>query len=222
VHTASNIYQLPREIRYMIWTCVFVEAPSGENTTVTVRTDKVSSARLIGHPVRPFTVDFEYKNLSILATCRSVYDEAKPVFWAKSTFLFERTADLNHFLKQRTILPGPRLFTNLANVQHVRLLNDDINNVQHVFRDRVLARLANGDNIVSLVMQHDDKWPCWCERCLDVQEVFDVEWDERQAERVAEDERIQGLEEKHEGGLEQILAENKEAIRDYEHLFTED
>jgi hypothetical protein len=86
----------------------------------------------------------------------------------------------------------------------------------------VLARLANGDNIVSLVIQHDDMWPCWCERCLDDQEVFDVEWDERHAESVAEEERISELEEKHDGGLEQILAENEEAIRGYEHLFTED
>jgi hypothetical protein len=184
--------RLSSEIRYVIWTCVFAEAPSGQNTTITVRTDEVSSSRPVGHPVRPFAVDFRYKDLSILATCRSIYDEAKPVFWAKSTFFFERTVDLKHFLKQRTILPGPRLLTNFANVQHVCLLNDDINNVQNVFRERVLARLANGDNIVSLVIQHDDKWPCWCERCLDVQEVFDVEWDERQAERVAEEERIQG------------------------------
>lgn len=89
---------------------------------------------------------------SILAMCRNIYDEARPVFWAKSTFFFERTADLKYLLKQRTIFHGPCLLTNYANVQHVRLVNDDVNNVRHAFRDRVLALLANENNIVSLVI----------------------------------------------------------------------
>lgn len=206
----------------MIWDCVFVESPSNQQIDIHMQSDEASSERHIDYPVRPLAVDFGYDKLSILATCRSIYAEAKPVFWGKSTFVFAGTRDLDHFLKQRTIDPARRLSTNLANVQHVRLANDDINNVRHAFRERVLTRLANGDNIVSLVMQHGEKWPCWCERCLDVQEIFDVEWDERQAEREAEERRIQELEEKHEGGLEEILAENEEAIAGYEDLFEDD
>lgn len=204
----------------MIWDYVLVESPA--NQQIDMQSDEVSSERQVDHPVRPLAVDFDYVKLSIFATCRSIYVEAKPVFWGKSTFVFAGTRDLDHFLKQRTINPARRLLTNFANVQHVRLANDDIHNVRHVFRERVLTRLANGGNIVSLVMQHGEKWPCWCERCLDVQELFDVEWDERQAEREAEERRIQELEEKHEGGLKEILAENEEAMAGYEDLFADD
>ena len=47
-------------------------------------------------------------------------------------------------------------------------------------------------------------------------------WDEQQAEREAEARRIQELEDKHEGGLEEILAENEEAMVGYEDLFADD
>ena len=204
------------EIRYMIWNCLFAEV------TINITSDEGFSARPTGDPVRPLAVDFKHKDLSILATCKSVYQEAKPVFWYKTTFFFARTRDLKHFLKQRSLLPGPRIYTNAANIQHVRLANDDINNVQHVSHGRVLARLARGDSMVSLVIQHDDRWPCWCERCLDVQEVFDVEWEERHAERLAEEERIQELEKRNERELEKTLAENEDAMKGYEDLFTED
>lgn len=206
----------------MIWDWVFVESPSKQHLDIDMQSDEVSSERQVGHPVRPLAVDFDYAKLSVLATCKSIYAEAKPVFWGRSTFVFAGTRDLDHFLKQRTIDPARRLLTNLANVQHVRLANDDVNNVRHVFRERVITRLANGDSIVSLVMQHGEEWPCWCERCLDVQEIFDVEWDERQAEREAEERRILELEAKQESGLEEILAENEEAMAGYEDLFADD
>jgi len=204
----------------MIWDYVLVESHGIQQ--IDMLSDEVSSERQVDHPVRPLAVDFGYDKLNILAVCKSIYAEAKPVFWSKSTFVFAGTRDLDHFLKQRTIDPARRLLTNFANVQHVRLANDDIYNVRHMFRERVLTRLANGDNIVSLVIQHGEKWPCWCERCLDVQELFDVVWDEQQAEREAEARRIKELEEKHEGGLEEILAENEEAMVGYEDLFADD
>jgi hypothetical protein len=209
-------------VRCMIWTCLFGSGTSNEGTAIDVGSDEVSSERAVDCPVRPFAVDFAYNNLSILATCKSIHNEVKSVFWGKTTFVFRCTRDLHHFLRQRSLVPGSCSLTNLANIQHVRLVNDDINNVQHAFRGRVLARLANGDNIVSLVIQHGDKWPCWCERCLDIQEVFDVEWEEQWAERMAQEERMKELEEKHEGELEETLAENEEAIRDLEHLFAEE
>jgi hypothetical protein len=206
----------------MIWDYVFGASTSNEGTAIDVGSDEVSSERAVDCPVRPFAVDFAYNKLSILATCKSIHEEAKPIFWGKSTFVSRCTRDLHHFLRQRTLVPGPRSSTNLANIQHVRLVNDDINNVHHAFRGRVLARLANGDNIVSLVIQHGDKWPCWCERCLDVREVFDVEWEEQWAERMAQEERMKELEEKHDGELEETLGENEEAIRGFEDIFGED
>jgi hypothetical protein len=32
-------------------------------------------------------------------------DEVKPIFWGKSTFVFRRTMDLHHRLRQRTVVP---------------------------------------------------------------------------------------------------------------------
>ncbi|CAD0111542.1 unnamed protein product [Aureobasidium uvarum] len=217
-----SLLDMPTEIRYMIYTCLFVEGPSNHNTTVNMRTDAFHLSRPQDCHVRPFAADFNYNSLGIFATCKSIYQEVKPVFWAYATFVFETTAELDIFLQQRSIYRGPRLLTNLALVQYVRLVNDDINNVDHVFRERVLSRLANGQSIVSLVIQHGVNWPCWCERCQDVQEVFDVEWKERWAERVVEEARIEELEEQHEGGLEQTLAENEEDMKGFEHLFEAD
>jgi hypothetical protein len=206
----------------MIWDLLLGAGASNEGPAIDVGSDEVSFERAVDFPVRPFAVDFAYNNLSILSTNKSIHDEAKSVFWGKTTFVFRCASDLNHFLRQRTLVPGPRSRTNLANIQHVRLVNDDINNVHHAFRGRVLTRLANGDNIVSLVIQYRDKWLCWCERCLDVQEVFDVEWEEQWAERMAQEERMKELEEEHKGELEETMAENEEAIRGSEDLFEED
>lgn len=73
----------------------------------------------------------------------------------------------------------------------------------NVYRDRVLTKLANGSSIVSLAIQHNDRWPCWCERCLDVQEVFDVEWEKQLEERTAAEERVEELNDKHAATWEQ-------------------
>ena len=73
----------------------------------------------------------------------------------------------------------------------------------NVYRDRVLTKLANGSSIVSLAIQHNDGWPCWCERCLDVQEVFDVEWEKQLEERTAAEERVEELNDKHAATWEQ-------------------
>jgi hypothetical protein len=222
MHPRPKTNELLSEVRYMIWDYVFGAHTSNEGTTIDLGSDEVSSERATDCPVRPFAVDFAYNNLSILSACKSIQVEAKPVFWSKTPLVFRCTRDLHHFIKQRTIVPGRRSLTNLANIQHVRLVNDDINNVHHASRGRVLTRLANGDGVVSLAIQHGDKWPCWCERCLDVQEVFDVEGEEQWAERMAEEERMKELEEKHEGELEETLAENEEAIRGFEDIFGED
>jgi hypothetical protein len=105
--------------------------------------DRVSSNRAVERPVRPFAVDFNHNNLSVLTTCKSFHDEVKPIFWSKATFVFRCTRDLNHFIKQRTIVPVPHALTNLENFQHVRLANDDLSNTRFVFRGCVIACLAN-------------------------------------------------------------------------------
>jgi hypothetical protein len=49
-------------------------------------------------------------------------------------------------------MPGPRVFTDLANIQHARLINFDANDLRHSLRGRALARLAGCENIVSLAI----------------------------------------------------------------------
>ncbi|KEQ81366.1 hypothetical protein M438DRAFT_358080 [Aureobasidium pullulans EXF-150] len=197
-----SFLDLSTEVRYLIYRCVF--APNNENTVIKMSTDAFHLSRLIkNRPIRPITSDYAYKSLSILATCQIIRKEAKQLFWALTSFSFSTTTELNIFLKQNTILPGLPRRTNLENIQHVILVNDDINNHDHVYRDRVLTKLANGSSIVSLAIQHNDRWPCWCERCLDVQEVFNVEWEEQLEERTAEEERVEELNDKHAATWEQ-------------------
>jgi hypothetical protein len=182
------------EVRRIFWHCISSKSPSNGSIANNMGSDRVSSNRAVERPVRPFAVDFNHNNLSVLTTCKSFHDEVKPIFWSKATFVFRCTRDLNHFIKQRTIVPVPHALTNLENFQHVRLANDDLSNTRYVFRGRVIACLANGASIMSFVMQHGEECPCWCERCLDVHEVFYVEWEEQWAERRAEKERMEKLE----------------------------
>jgi hypothetical protein len=59
---------------------------------------------------------------------------------------------LHHFVKQDSVVLGARVFTDLANIQHVRLTNVEANDVQHSLRGRNFARLAHCDNIVSVAI----------------------------------------------------------------------
>ncbi|TIA05527.1 hypothetical protein D6C81_10497 [Aureobasidium pullulans] len=197
-----SFLDLPTEVRYLIYRCVF--APSNENTVIKMSTDAFHLSRFIkNRPIRPVASDPACNSLSILATCQTIRTEARQLFWALTSFSFSTTTELNIFLKQNTILAGLPRRTNLENIQHVIPVNDDINNHDHVYRDRVLTKLVNGSSIVSLAIQHNDRWPCWCERCLDVQEVFDVEWEEQLEERTAEEERVEELNDKHAATWEQ-------------------
>jgi hypothetical protein len=134
----------------MIWNHPFSQNSLKELITIDINSDEVSSDLALDCPVRPFVSVFNYNNLSILAVCKNIYNEVKPIFWSKTTFVFQCTRDLIHFINQRTIVLGPRALTNLENVQHVHLSNDDLSNTYHLFRGRVLARLAKGASIVSL------------------------------------------------------------------------
>jgi TnpA family transposase len=49
-------------------------------------------------------------------------------------------------------MPGPRVFTNLANIQHARLIVFDANDLHHSLRGRNFTRRAHWDNIVSLAI----------------------------------------------------------------------
>jgi hypothetical protein len=127
LHTSS----MSSQVRYMIWNRLFDTSTSNEGTAINVGLDEVSSERAVDYPVRPFAVDFDYNDLSILTTCKSVYDEAKLIFWCKSTSVFCTIMVLHRFLEHGTVVRGARVFTNLANIQHVRLTNVEANDVQH-------------------------------------------------------------------------------------------
>ncbi|THX05800.1 hypothetical protein D6D18_03020 [Aureobasidium pullulans] len=173
-----SFLDLSTEVRYLIYRCVF--APNNENTVIKMSTDAFHLSRFIkNHPIRPVTSDPACNSLSILASCQIIRKEAKQLFWALTSFSFSTTTELNIFLKQNTILPGLPRRTNLENIQHVILANDDINNYDHVYRDRVLTKLANGSK------------------------VFDVEWEEQLEERTAEEERVEELNDKHAATWEQ-------------------
>ncbi|THY12613.1 hypothetical protein D6D01_08557 [Aureobasidium pullulans] len=193
-----SFLDLPTEVRYLIYRCVF--APNNENTVIKISTDAFHTSRFIKQcPIRPATSDPARNSLSILATWQTIDSEAKQLFWTLTSFSFSTTTELNIFLKRNTILPGLPRRTNLENIQHVILINDDINNHDRVYRDRVLTKLANGSSIVSLAIQHNDRWPCWCEHCLDVQESGRSSW----GERTTEEERVEELNDKHAATWEQ-------------------
>jgi hypothetical protein len=46
------------------------------------------TSHMFSKSVRSFAVDFDYNNLSILATCKSILEGTKPNFWCKSTIVF--------------------------------------------------------------------------------------------------------------------------------------
>ncbi|THX72959.1 hypothetical protein D6D05_07621 [Aureobasidium pullulans] len=156
-----SFLDLSTEVRYLIYRCVF--APNNENTVIKMSTDAFHLSRFIkNRPIRPVTSDPACNSLSILATCQIIRNEAKQLFWALTSFSFSTTTELNIFLKQNTILPGLPRRTNLENIQHVILVNDDINNYDYVYRDRweeqLEERTAEEERVEELNDKHAATW----------------------------------------------------------------